>query len=170
MLRQISSAFSLSRDEKIALVIATVLIILHLLLSVIGIYRFTWANPQCVNRYRVIIAIVTWMLVYGLSMFGYFYVFIHSSQGRPRMEKRVLLLYLILLTMLIFWDIALYYMKSPLLALGINTIILILALYLFYETWIVSPIAAVLQIPILLRSLYLFYDDCCFTHCHHNNS
>lgn len=162
---------NLSREEIIALIIAIILIIIYAIITIYGRWKRRMNYPECSYRYSGWVSAISWVVVYGLSLFGYFYIFIRSkSQKRKNLESRVLGLYLTILFLMIIWDILYYYCRCPLASLGVSVIMIVISLYLFYETWIVSPLAAIFQIPILLRTFYMFYWDCHFAHCFHTRN
>ena len=138
--------------------ILAILFVLQLALNVRGLQMQWYQELDTTNTSSLVGSVTSWIIVYILSFIGFFYLYLNGIVGIVDINFLVAISIIILL-LTIYWDIVFFYQRDILISFIVYFTVIILTAWFIYIVWLVSPAAALLQIPLLLRSLYILYQN-----------
>jgi len=158
----------ITRKELIALSILTLFFILHCILTFFGMSYWNWINPDCIPKWSTPVSIITWIIVYAISFGGYIIYVKMSGKKQKETETKILLLAIFSMILVCIWDFVFYFMRLVKTSLFLYILILAINLYLIICLWKIDRVIALLQLPIFIRMLFIFAQECRMLNCHCN--
>lgn len=100
--------------------------------------------------------IITWFVVYAFVLVGYGYI-IYTIPDAP--IDFLVGLTVSSLSLTVLWDFVFFYARDILLSVIIQIAVAAIFLWITFVVFEISVLAGITQLPLLLRSYYLFYQN-----------
>lgn len=158
----------ITRKELIALIILTIFFVIHLILTWVGMRYWNWLEPNCVPRWLTPMSIITWVIVYAISFGGYLLYVKYSKKKQKETETKILFLVILSMILVCVWDVTFYFFRLVRTSIFLYIFILMINLYLIICLWQIDKVVALLQLPIFIRMIFMFAQECRMLNCHCN--
>lgn len=132
-------------------IIIIILALFQILLYLEGLST-TWYNSLVLSQTTLADSVTTWIVVYMISLIGY--MILENSESTNFLVGLTILG----LSLSVLWDILFFYAQDILLALIVQIAICSVYSWIFYVISLDNTLSAILQLPLLLRSYWMFYE------------
>lgn len=137
-----------------------------IVLSVVAVFLFLghlwfvyhYPDPFCVSTERRDFEGLSWVITYIFSLVIYLLAKYHKYNLDIPISCYVLSI--ICGALLIIWDVYYYIRKDILSSFIIYSFLMVIFIFLIFHTLKYSPMMALVQLPIILRTLFIYVGDC----------
>lgn len=121
-------------------------------------FVYYYPDPCCGFVQRKDFEGLTWVIAYLFSLLIYILAKYHGS--KLCIPVSCYIIGILCGILLIIWDVAYYVERNILLSFAIYSLMMVIFVILIFHTMRYSPVMALVQLPIALRSLFIYVGDC----------
>lgn len=136
--------------------IAFILFLFQIILFLRGIKTKWYLSLNTTTQSSLSGSVLTWIISYIFAIIGYV---ILMETGKSELTAFIIGITILGLTLSVLWDLVFFYLQDLLLACMIQIAVCILYTWIMYVMFYISPLVGILQLPLVLRSYYTFYQS-----------